>query len=339
MTHKATINYTHKQAAHCESGTASGLLNHHGLSLSEPMAFGLSAALSFAYIPFIKLSGLPLIAYRMPPRSVFKGLQKHIGIKMHSETFRHAEQGMLALDRALDQGKVVGLQTSVYWLPYFPDAMRFHFNAHNLIVYGKEGNDYLVSDPVVEITTRCDAESLKKARFAKGVLAPKGLMYFPSHVPAVIDYKSAGRKALLSNYRIMNGAPLPMIGLRGIRHMGKKIQALVNKGASEQHTKLYLTHIVRMQEEIGTGGAGFRFIYASFLQELSKILQAEQLAEASLQMTEAGDEWRYFAMLATKMSKNRKTLDAALLNQTLNSCADKEQIAWQTIHQYILRKQ
>jgi len=332
------MNYRHQQAAHCESGTASSLLSHHGLAISEPMAFGLSAALSFAYIPFIKLSGLPLIAYRMPPRSVFKGLQKRIGIKMHYETFRNADKGMDALDRALGEGKVVGLQTSVYWLPYFPDAMRFHFNAHNLIVYGKEGNDYLISDPVVEITTRCDAESLQKARFAKGALAPKGLMYFPSHIPTDINYADAGHKALLSNYRIMNGAPLPMIGLRGIRHMGKKIQTLVKNGASEQQTKLYLTHIVRMQEEIGTGGAGFRFIYASFLQELSKILQAEQLAEASLQMTEAGDEWRYFAMLATKMSKNRKTLDTGLLNQKLNECADKEQIAWQTIHRYALRK-
>ena len=43
--------------------------------------------------------------------------------------------------------------------------------SHNLIVYGKEGNDYLISDPVAEDPQRCDAESLRKARFATGLMA------------------------------------------------------------------------------------------------------------------------------------------------------------------------
>jgi hypothetical protein len=34
----------------------------------------------------------------------------------------------------------------------------------------------------------------------------------------------------------------------------------------------FIGHLVRMQEEIGTGGAGFRFIYAGFLQEAAHLL-------------------------------------------------------------------
>jgi hypothetical protein len=334
---KPLSDFKHYQSAHCESGTASNLLKHHGLDISEPMAFGLGAALSFAYIPLIKLSGLPLIAYRMPPRAVFKGLQKRIGLKMHYRTFRQADKGMDALNAALDKGQAVGLQTSVFWLPYFPDSMRFHFNAHNLIVYGREGNDYLISDPVVEVATRCDAASLKKARFARGALAPKGLLYYPDRLPDAIDYRTAGNKALLANYRIMTGAPFPMIGLRGIRHMGKKINALIHSGANEEQIKLYLTHIVRMQEEVGTGGAGFRFLYASFLQELGKLTDAPLLQEASQQMTEAGDAWRQFALLATRMSRQKIPLDADVLRHTLNQCADQERSAWTTVYQHLSR--
>ena len=33
-----------------------------------------------------------------------------------------------------------------------------------------------------------------------------------------------------------------------------------------------LGQVIRMLEEIGTGGAGFRFIYAAFLQESAGIL-------------------------------------------------------------------
>ena len=118
------------------------LARHYGIPLSEPMAFGLSSALSFAYLPLLKVSGQPLIAYRMPPKSIVKGLQKPLGLDMRFETFSAPERGMERLDALLAQDRVVGLQTSVYWLPYFPDDLRFHFNAHNLVVFGKEGDGF-----------------------------------------------------------------------------------------------------------------------------------------------------------------------------------------------------
>ena len=47
---------------------------------------------------------------------------------------------------------------------------------------------------------------------------------------------------------------------------GKKIKKWRDKlGRKKQG--LYLAQLVRMQEEIGTGGGGFRYIYAAFLQE------------------------------------------------------------------------
>lgn len=296
------------------------------------MAFGLSAALGFALIPFVKLSGLPLIAYRMPPRAIIKGLQKSTGVTMQFQTFRDANHGMDALDAMLDQGRVVGLQTSVFWLPYFPEGMRFHFNAHNLVVYGRDGNDYLISDPVFETPVRCDRASLMKARFAKGALAAKGLMYSPVHVPSVIDYQQQIPAAIQRNIRIMTKAPLPFIGIRGIRRMGQQLVKLERNAVQrEQYLPLYLGHIVRMQEEIGTGGAGFRFVYAAFLRESSKILDSAPLKEAATAMTEAGDHWRLFALRASKMCKGREKMDTVLLADILNGCADREVLAWKKL--------
>ena len=45
------------------------------------------------------------------------------------------------------------------------------------------------------------------------------------------------------------------------------------KKLGDKKASLYLGQVVRMLEEIGTGGAGFRFIYAAFLQESAKILE------------------------------------------------------------------
>jgi hypothetical protein len=300
--------------------------------MTEPMAFGLAAALSFAVIPFVKLSGLPLIAYRMPPGFVIRGVRKRLGVRMRHERFRSSGNGMQALDRALDEGRVVGLQASVFWLPYFPEDMRFHFNAHNLIVYGRDGHDYLVSDPVFEEPVRCDRATLMKARFAEGALAARGLMYYPERIPAEIDHARTIPAAIRSNYRMMACSPIPFVGLRGIRRMGRSLAGLGrDPRRRDEYLPRLLGHIVRMQEEIGTGGAGFRFIYGAFLRESATVLDSALLREASEVMTEAGDTWRLFALRASKMCKGREPMDTALLAEIVFRCADREATAWKLL--------
>ena len=310
----------HRHAAHCESGVASNLISHHGVPISEAMAFGLSAALSFAYLPFIKLSGLPLIAYRQPPRAIIKGLAKALAAKFRFETFRTPAAGQARMDELLAQGHVVGLQTSVYWLPYFPEDMRFHFNAHNLLVYGKEGNDYLISDPVSEETVRCDAAALSRARFAKGVLAPKGLLYTVEKLGQSAISPQAVRNAILKTCRTMR-APLPIVGVRGIRMLANKV-ARLDPVAHE--TSLFVGHIVRMQEEIGTGGAGFRFLYAAFLQEAADLTAMPALAEFAERLMDIGDDWRAFALATARMVKKRDAMNPEKLAGMLRNLAGKE---------------
>ena len=40
--------FEHRHAAHCESGVISNLLRHHGVPMTESLAFGLASGLSFA---------------------------------------------------------------------------------------------------------------------------------------------------------------------------------------------------------------------------------------------------------------------------------------------------
>ena len=295
--------FQHRQSAHCETGVMANLLTHAGLPMSEPMAFGLASGLAFAYLPIVKLGGMPLIAYRMPPKHIIKTLSKRLSARLQTATFRQPEQGQLALDRALSEGRLTGLQSSVFWLPYFPPEMRFHFNAHNLLAYGRDGDDYLLSDPVFEEPVRCASADLQKARFAKGALAGNGLLYWVEDVPPEQDWDRLIRKSLISTTRILDGM-LPWIGIRGIRHLAAQVRKL--DPAQAKYNKLYLTHIVRMQEEIGTGGAGFRFMYASFLQEAGTLLGDVTLNDMATQLTRIGDDWRQFASACVRQSRNKQ---------------------------------
>lgn len=313
------IPFQHRHTAHCESGVAANLMTHHGVALSEAMAFGLSSALSFAYLPFIKLTGFPLVAYRMPPSFILKGIAKPLKMRFHFETFRDPGAGTRRLDELLAQGQVVGLQTSVFWLPYFPEDMRFHFNAHNLLVYGKEGDDYLISDPVIDLPQRCASADLQRSRFAKGVLAPKGLLYYPGSIGQTTVTPEAIKKAIKKTVRIMLG-PIPIAGVRGMRTLAKRVAKL----DTSEYSLNYVGHIVRMQEEIGTGGAGFRFLYAAFLQEAAQITGIGELAKLSERLNEIGDGWREFALKAARMIKGREAFDPVHLAGMIDSQADHE---------------
>ena len=324
-------NFQHQHTAHCESGVMSTMLKAQGVDFNEAMIFGLASALTFVYFPLIKVNGMPLISYRMPPKSIIKNVAKRLKVRLKIQKFRAPQAGQEALELALAENKLVGLQTSVFWLPYFPSEMRFHFNAHNLIVYGKEQNDYLISDPVFESVQRCTAEDLQRARFAKGALAPKGLMYYFENQPDLtqIDLPNLIRKAIRKNAKQML-APLFFVGVKGIRTVAKQIEKLATH-PSEKYKRLYLGHIVRMQEEIGTGGAGFRYLYAYFLEQAANICQEPKYKLASEQMTEIGDMWRQFAGLCVKQCKKPTTEGYKTVTEYLREIADKEQILWKNL--------
>jgi len=277
----AAIAFQHQQSAHCESGVVAGLLRGQGFPLSEAMVFGLGSALAFAYLGVIKVNEMPLISYRMPPRFILRRLRKLLRLPLRVEKFSSPEAGERRLDELVARGTLVGVQSSVFFLPYIPVNMRFHFNAHNLLVYGREGDEYLISDPVFEAPTRSNVADLTRARFARGVLAPKGLLYYLDGPLVPADVTRLLARALKSECRVMLQPILPFIGVRGIRMLARKVHK-VARSAPTQYAQRYVGHIVRMQEEIGTGGGGFRFLYGAFLQEAGALLGNAQLSALAI---------------------------------------------------------
>lgn len=318
------IDFKHHQSAHCENGVVSNLLNHQGMALSEPMVFGIGSGLFFVYLPFIKVNFAPGFSYRPMPGKIFQRVAKRLGIRVKHERFSSTEKAQAVLDEKLQAGIPVGLQVGVYHLTYFPDEYRFHFNAHNLVVYGKEADEYLISDPVMDYTTRLTEEELQRVRFAKGALAPKGHLYYLERLPTRYDLERAVRKGIRQTCNDML-APVPLIGVRAMKWVAKNIRKWPST-IGVRKTNDYLGQLVRMQEEIGTGGGGFRFIYAAFLQEAGTLLHNPALIQRSEEMTAIGDAWRDFALDISRVYKNRKAGNDVYekLAAQLENLADRE---------------
>lgn len=298
--------FKHVQTAHCENGAATSLLRYHGLDfMTEPLAFGMGSGIFYLHIPFLTISNGPAITYRSMPGWIFSRTCKSLGVNVVRKKFGNNQKAAQDfLDKKLLDGDPVGCQVGVFNLPYFPPEYRFHFNAHNLIVYGKENGTYLVSDPVMETVTTLSEADMLKVRFAKGPLAPNGHVYYPENVhPVTNDVIAKGIvKGIKRSTRDM--LQLPGGGAAGIAYTSRQIRKWRDK-LGPRKAGLYLAQIVRMQEEIGTGGGGFRFLYAAFLEQAYNYIPNDQLLTVSEDFTKAGDLWRESAVQMGRIYKGR----------------------------------
>jgi len=91
------------------------------------MIFGIGSGIFFGFMPFVKVDRLPLTTYRIMPGGIIRRMAKRLSLKVREFTYRSETKGMAELDRMLAEGRVLGAQVGVYWLPYFPPRMQFHF--------------------------------------------------------------------------------------------------------------------------------------------------------------------------------------------------------------------
>jgi hypothetical protein len=300
--------FIHHHSAHCESGVTSALFRDKGVEISEPMIFGIGSGIFFGHLPFVKWVGLPISTFRSHPGSVFRKAAKRLGGEFVTKRYRSVQKGMDELRRVLAGGQIVGLTTNIYWLSYFPNRFRFQFNGHNIIILHEIENSFRVSDPVLDHPVDCLTEDLERARFARGPLEPRGFMYYPLSVNPHPDLRAACIAGMKDTCNMMLRIPLPIFGIRGMRFLAKRIMKSGEKSGFKEAAR-QLGNIVRMQEEVGTGGAGFRYMYAAFLQEAADLFGSDKLAELSNDMTAIGDIWREFAVVSARIIKQRGQSD------------------------------
>ncbi|MDR1764274.1 MAG: BtrH N-terminal domain-containing protein [Dysgonamonadaceae bacterium] len=299
------IDFKHSPAAHCESGVTSNILRFYGIKVSEPMVLGIGGGLFFSYMPFIRLHGMPVMSFRPLPGHIFKRVTKRLNVKISGRRFLDEDKSMRELDKLLDRNIPVGNLIGVFYLPYFPKEYRFHFNAHNICVVGKEGDVYTVSDPNSTTFNTLTYDELKRCRFAKGTWPPFGKMYWVRSVKTTApDLKPAIISGIKLNCKRMLDIPIPYFGVKGIALMASKMRNW-EKRLGAKKAALQLAQLIRMLEEIGTGGAGFRYMYAAFLQEAAGVLDKPEMKDFSREITEIGDLWRNFAYEAAHKFKNR----------------------------------
>jgi len=252
------------------------------------------------------MNGSPVVSFRPLPGVIFKRVTKTLKLNVTVKRFKKAPQkAMQVLDENIEKKIPTGMVVGAYFLTYFPEKYRFHFNAHNIVVFGKKDNKYYISDSIMENVETLSYDDLLRVRYAKGAFAPEGKMYYIKSYPDNIDINTAIRKSIKRTCKQMVVFPGNLIGVSAMRYLAKHILKWEKKLSQKQAVK-NVCSLVRMQEEIGTGGAGFRYLYAAFLQEAGKRLNKPELNNFSKEMTSIGDKWRQFAIDSARVCKSRQ---------------------------------
>ena len=300
-----TTNFNHKLAAHCESGMVTSLLNHSGIEISEAMVFGISGSIFFAYINNPMLP-FPTIAVRNQPGKIYKNFSRHSNLPFIKKHYRKPAQAKDELENLLKENTPAGVQVDFFYMDYVPEYIRAHFNGHFVIVVGKNDNKYLISDAYTPDIAELDQATLQAARFTHGPFKPKGLMIYRNGSTDSINWEEAIAKGIKKATFNMLKIPFPFLGVKGIRYFAKKLPDWPKLARDEEHLSDEVMMINILLEERGTGGGGFRFMYAAFLQEAANIINKPALNEVAEQMMNNGDEWRLISIFAGKIGRNRE---------------------------------
>ncbi|MEI7499414.1 MAG: BtrH N-terminal domain-containing protein [Bacteroidota bacterium] len=330
-------NFNHKMAAHCESGSITSLLNHGGLNITEPLVFGIASGIFFGYFHKMKSFAFPTFIVRNKPGHMRTNIEKRIGVKFKTFDFNDNIKGQQTLDYLLMQNLPTAAQVDFFYMDYVPSWERVHINVHFLVVAGKENGKYTISDAYFPKMVELDAASLEKGRFAGGTMSPKGFIFHLDKLPVEIDYNKAITKGIKKACFYMLNIPIPFLGIKGMRMFAKKVVEWPKFARDIEHLSHEIMKINILLEDQGTGGAGFRFIYATFLQQAAAIINKPGLKELSGELMNIGDGWREISLFSARIGKNRDLGPEKLkqLSEMIYDRADVEERFFKTLSKAI----
>lgn len=337
-------NYPHKLGIHCETGSIKNLLDFYGLDLPEELIFGIGSGYDFINFPFEFVPDTcESILYRTRPTKILSQFAKRMNIKYKTQTFSSEKKGMDALDSFLEKGTPVGILSEIFFLPYFAEfAAGDRFPGHHLVVVGKENDEYTVSDThflLREDLCKIKSDDLRKARFAGGgMMKIKGRMFHIQSISKEFDIKNAIIKGIKETCYKMLDIPIPLFGVKGIYFYSKRIRKYEKKYGAEKTWKTLKLH-VRISEDAGTGGSGFRYVYGNFLAQAAEYFDNDpQLLGISAYFKEIGDKRQIMTLETIRQHEGRSERNLDVLADMVYAIAQMEEKAFTDLRKWVKTK-
>jgi hypothetical protein len=318
------------------------MFDFYGFPMSEAMAFGLDATMGFGFfdttsnVSFIPESDIPFFLGGKQGSIIPNSLAcRLLGITLRKQTFTSADKAWEEAKKLITQNVPLILQVDLGYLPYFEEAGEIHFGGHAITLagYDEESGIAYVGDTEHDGFQEISIEQLKKGRsseYGPKFMRPNNAQFSMKRRP---DGKhpplAAGVKVAIQ--KVVNNMLRPSVnssGIQGLKLFASSIPQWDEKltgetkdpeGNSISRSRLMFELMYGYIETWGTGGASFRNLYKSFLQEL---LTHPELKEGSKAWTK--DEFKIIedSIPLIEDSANNWTSIAETLNHVANEFKD-----------------
>src|SRR5215218_130631 len=282
--------YRHVPGNHCGSTALRNLLAFHGLEMSEEMALGLGAGISFYYVALEGSSPSRFTNGRTG--RLEDQFVELTDAPLSLETFDHPDAGWQAAAATVDSGRPAILITDLYYLDHYGSSA--HFPGHAVVLAGYDSEVAYLSDTAFDELQTTRLEGLAQARHGDHPVFPlAGHMFTVPDGSEVRDLSAAAPAAIARGARGMLEPELgDFQGLPALRRFAAEVGGWPEEAEDSRWCARFLYQVI---ERRGTGGSNFRLMYSRFLEESG-------YEEATL-AREASDEWTRLALAARTASE------------------------------------
>jgi len=259
--------YRHVPGHHCGSTALRNLLAHHGAEISEEMALGLGAGVSFYYVAIAEQSPSRFTNGRVG--RLEDQFVELTGAPIRPETFGDPEASWAAARAAVDEGRPSILLTDLYFLDHYGRSARFP--GHAVVLAGYDEQVAYLSDTSFEELQTTRLRNLARARHGRHPLFPlDGHMFTITDRVERADLLAAAGPAIERNARQMLQPPLGEYeGLPALRRFAAEVGDWPDQVEDWQWCARFGYQVI---ERRGTGGGNFRLMYSRFLEEVGNPL-------------------------------------------------------------------
>jgi len=275
--------FPHVAGTHCSSSSIADILRYDGRELSEAMVFGLGSGLGFVFSNDARYS----------PRYRFNGRALDLEGKFYSlfgvQLPWAGRWDEAAIERALAQGRPLLAQTDIAYLPYYDGV---HFPLHGIVVTGWDNGHAQVADTYSNELQSIDGAQLRAALEGEGspfMDAPYRIAPAP-RVEVTVDADTVSRAIVIAAREMLE----PVVAGTGLPAMR---QLIAERAAWRDSEDWVWSARFAYQgiEKRGTGGGGFRTMYARFLEEARELLPAIDRVRAVHRMHDSASRWSAMA--------------------------------------------
>jgi hypothetical protein len=301
------------------------IVNHHGINWSEALCFGTGMGLGLWYLGFEGQGASRMVHVRS--QDIEHQFFSRMGAGFAWEQFPNPQDAHNALISAISRGRPALLRTDIYHLPYYSSST--HFPGHVIVAWGfdMERGIFRVSDTHRPDLVEVPFQAMLKARYSKNPFFPmQGDQFAPASLCAPKNLPDIIARAIVDQSRQMLEPPVDFAGIKALDRWMDEI-GLWKDFDDWQWVCRFAYQVI---EKRGTGGGGFRLMYADFLDEAAKMLPDILTLGLAWRMRELADAWTTLA-LALKDASEKESPDFSTVVPKLGAvrglCLDYHQRA------------